>query len=393
MASYAGFDRYDYPGEAVMNWLMANTNLRWCGYYLGPLPNHPGCSWMTRRATLAKAGWGIAPIYVGRQLQDGTFNAMPAQGASDGDNAAHLMTAEGFDAGSFVYLDIENGAPISAPQAAYVRSWCTAVEAAGYGAGLYSSHTVAATLHNLWPSARIWAFAVATTDSHPVPFPCPELGPAGCGYIGAYSWQLGQNCRLQVPLAHLGVLDADLSSCLVQDPSVPGPPVAVSPDVIVAQKLDLSAVATLATPGPVVVQACQQYWPADKGDCSRFVRDVATACGIFLVGDANEIVEEITSGTNGWRPLKDGVEAAASAAGGKLVVGGLQGSKQASPNPHGHVVIVVPGELDRDLYPTAYWGSLAGTPYPNKTINYAWVPADRDRIIYAEHGIPGAAVS
>lgn len=388
MANYAGFDRYDYPGEAVMDWLRANTNLRWSGYYLGPLLNHSGNSWMTHRAALAQSNWGLAPIYVGRQVQDGVFSATAMEGASDGHNAAYLLAAEGFDAGSFVYLDIENGAPVSNLQAAYVQSWCEAVEAAGYGPGIYCSHVIAMTLHNLWPSARIWAFAVTTTDSHPVPFPCPELGPAGCGYIGAYVWQLGQNCRLYVPPAHLGVLDVDLSSCLTKDPSAPTLSFQVASDAVVAQK----AAAFLAAAIPVaadttVVKACQRNWPIDKRDCSKFARDVAADCEVTLVGDANDIVRTLTAETDGWKRLENGVAAAASAGAGKLVVGGLQGDKQASPNMHGHVVVVVPGELNRDLYPTAYWGSLGGIPYESKTINYAWVPADRDRVIYAEHDI------
>ena len=68
MPGFAGFDRSDYPGDQVMSWLKANTNLVWCGYYLGPSPSHAGTTWMTRRAALAAAGWGVAPIYVGQQI-------------------------------------------------------------------------------------------------------------------------------------------------------------------------------------------------------------------------------------------------------------------------------------------------------------------------------------
>ena len=37
MTGQAGFDRSEYPGDAEMKWLKANTNLKWCGYYLVPL--------------------------------------------------------------------------------------------------------------------------------------------------------------------------------------------------------------------------------------------------------------------------------------------------------------------------------------------------------------------
>jgi len=62
MPGFAGFDRSDYPGDQVMKWLKANTNLVWCGYYLGPSPSHAGTTWMTRRPALAAAGWGIASL-------------------------------------------------------------------------------------------------------------------------------------------------------------------------------------------------------------------------------------------------------------------------------------------------------------------------------------------
>jgi hypothetical protein len=41
-------------GQITM-WLKNNTNLVWCGYYLGPTP-------MTNRAKLVANGWGISPF-------------------------------------------------------------------------------------------------------------------------------------------------------------------------------------------------------------------------------------------------------------------------------------------------------------------------------------------
>ena len=84
MAGHAGFDRSDYPGDAVMAWLKANTNLVWCGYYFGVAPSHSGTSWMGKRAHLVGAGWGIAPIYVGEQvIPPGSENPSAAKGAID----------------------------------------------------------------------------------------------------------------------------------------------------------------------------------------------------------------------------------------------------------------------------------------------------------------------
>ena len=69
------------------------------------------------------------------------------------------------------------------------------------------------------------------------------------------------------------------------------------------------------------------------------------------------------------------------------MIGGLRGDRQAHPSAHGHVVVVVPGPLNRGRYPTAWWGSLAGRPDKDKTINWAWSEADRDKVVYAAHRI------
>lgn len=97
MAGHAGFDRSDYPGDAVMAWLKANSNLVWCGYYFGVAPSHSGTSWMGKRAQLVAAGWGIAPLYVGEQvIGPGSENPSAAKGTTDGDEAVKFMQDEGF---------------------------------------------------------------------------------------------------------------------------------------------------------------------------------------------------------------------------------------------------------------------------------------------------------
>jgi hypothetical protein len=222
MPGFAGFDRSDYPGDLIVDWLQDNTNLVWCGYYLAPAPSHPSTSWMTNRVRLVGNGWGTAPLYVGQQITGpGSLNPSVQSGITDGNAAAGLMQAEGFPAGSFVYLDIENGPPLTSAQQDYVGNWCDTIKARGYGAGIYCSHLLALPIHSLRSGCRIWTFNVATTQSHPVPNPFPDPNPSGCGYIGAYAWQLGQDCMINVPPANLQTLDVDLSSAIVADPSAP----------------------------------------------------------------------------------------------------------------------------------------------------------------------------
>jgi hypothetical protein len=177
---------------------------------------------MTKRAALQAAGWGVAPIFVGQQVTGpGSQNPSAATGVTDGNQAVSLMVAEGFASGSCVYLDLENGPPLTDLQRDYVANWCDTVQSGGYQPGVYCSHLLAFDVHTLRSACRIWAFKVQTNQSHPVPAPFPDPNPSGCGYIGAYAWQLGQNCIITVPPANLASLDVDLNSAIVQDPGAP----------------------------------------------------------------------------------------------------------------------------------------------------------------------------
>jgi hypothetical protein len=130
-----------------------------------------------------------------------------------------------------------------------------------------------------------------------------------------------------------------------------------------------------------IIAACKADFAPNANNCSGFVKAVATDFGVALSGVADDIVDEIQA--PGWTVLPDGPAAATAATAGKLVIAGLKGADQAKPDPHGHVVVVVDGPLAHGLYPTAYWGSLGGTPGQAETINYAWTVADRDKVIYS----------
>ena len=224
MPGFAGFDTSVYPGDQVMSWLKANTNLNFAGFYLGPAPSHPHSDWMDRYSFLQAAGWGFLPVYLGQEVcGPGSHNACAASGVTDGQDAIALMTQAGFPPGSFVYLDCENGAPFPQPQLDYITSWAATVTAGGFGVGIYLSHCEAAVVHNLVPHARIWCFKVQANPNiaHPVPCPYPDSNPSGCGYVGAYAWQLADTCTMIVPPAPNGRLCADVDSALIPDPSAP----------------------------------------------------------------------------------------------------------------------------------------------------------------------------
>lgn len=220
MSGFAGFDRSDYPGAAVMKWLRANTNLVWCCLYL-PSPSHQDDSWL--RADEADfEGWGFAPVYVGQQTTGpGSHNVTAAQGAIDGADACTKMTAAGFSTGSKVYLDQEQGGPEPAAMRAYTNAWAIAVKAAGFVRGVYTSFQEAATVRGDLPDAPLWVYHVPTTSPHHVPgttFPTPD--PAMSGYAGASIWQHDDEAIIDCPVAPGGKLIVDLNSANSADPSV-----------------------------------------------------------------------------------------------------------------------------------------------------------------------------
>lgn len=224
MAAFAGFECSGYPGDDTMSWLIANTNLVWCGIYLAPAPSHHDTGWMGKRASLAAAGWGIAPVYVGQQVTGpGSLNPSAAAGQTDGAQAAGYMSTEGFPAGSYVYLDIENGPPFTRPQQDYLAAWSAAVVAGGYSPGVYCSHLLAAQIAGLQPGARIWAFRISTANPGNQNSPFPQSDPSGCGFPAAAVWQLIQDCKIQTAPGGPYSLQVDLDSATTADPGAPDP--------------------------------------------------------------------------------------------------------------------------------------------------------------------------
>jgi glycoside hydrolase-like protein/VCBS repeat protein/WD40 repeat protein len=253
----AGFDIRAYPGDAVMAWLKANTNLGWVGYYLYPTPSHNvtsngGDSWMatepngsTVRATLASQGWLVAPIYVGEQdpaqvAQDrknssdpsGAYNSPTlgniSKGTADGNSdetnsiglpnsAVPLLRQEGFARGTTIYLDIETGGAQSQAELQYIKDWCSAVSSGGYNPGIYCSASAYASIATVESNVPFWIaklnFNLNTTTP---PFPSPD--PSGSGVATATAWQYLQNYSITgIPTSIIpsGQLTVDLDSVRV----------------------------------------------------------------------------------------------------------------------------------------------------------------------------------
>jgi hypothetical protein len=223
--AFAGFDCSGFPGESVMRTLRNTTNFKFCGYYLAPAPSHPDQSWMGKRSFLVDLGYGIAPFYVGEQVDGpGSHHPSSAKGSADGRDAARSMESQGFPAGSCVYLDLENGQPLNRPGLPldqYLNSWCAALSDSGFQPGIYCSHALAEEIHTLQPTARMFPFNIPTTAPHPVDGPpYPEPDPSKSGFAQALAFQHQQNALISI----LGVakqLTVDLDSAVTEDPSAP----------------------------------------------------------------------------------------------------------------------------------------------------------------------------
>lgn len=137
---------------------------------------------------------------------------------------------------------------------------------------------------------------------------------------------------------------------------------------------------TLSVQAQRVIHCCETHWQKHKSDCSGFVKAVANDLSIPLSGNADDITDYLLGLPT---QTTDGATASRWAAQDNLVIAGLKGSEHLPPRQHGHVVIVVPGELAHGKYPVAYWGTLGSEGKKRTPLNWAWNHNDRDRLVFA----------
>jgi Domain of unknown function (DUF1906) len=210
--AYAGFDKRDFPGLAQMHIWWASSPYEWVGYYL-PSPCYSGVAWTGNRKQLTDQGWGLAVLYVGLQAPRGAVrdSAAPgpevasaaaasrcatntlsaAQGRLDGDDAVSVASADGFSAGTTIFLDVERADPYSEPLDTYVRAWVGRVLERGYTPGIYGHRINAEALYS---SQR--AMYRAAGDTREPPFWVSNSqgfdltkSPSESGYPFAMVWQ------------------------------------------------------------------------------------------------------------------------------------------------------------------------------------------------------------
>jgi len=142
---YRGFDRNDYPGDDVMQKMMADhASFAFTGYWLTPPPGERSNSWVGKRATLKQQGWGFLLLANGRLdkeiLKARKAGTTPAQlGQKDAAVAVAAAKSEGFPLHAIIFLDQEEGGRLLDEQAEYLLGWTEAVAASDYKPGVYAS--------------------------------------------------------------------------------------------------------------------------------------------------------------------------------------------------------------------------------------------------------------
>jgi hypothetical protein len=215
MPSFPGFDTSGYPGDATMSKWKASSPYSFAAYYI-KAPCHHNAGWMGKRATLAGMGWNLLPVYVGQQVvgASGCSNNVltAAQGQIDAADAAGKLTGDGFDAGSYVFLDIERCEIFPAAMGDYLTAWVVNLVAAGFNPGVYChKHNAADVRAKVPDGTRFWIVGGVTAD-----FNIATSKPADSGIAFADLWQCPQSVSRTFGGETI-LIDEDVS--LLADPS------------------------------------------------------------------------------------------------------------------------------------------------------------------------------
>jgi hypothetical protein len=132
-----GFDRNDYPGDAVLPAL--HRDFAYTGYFLNNPPTESSDSWTGKRATLKSNGFGFLILFTGRVDAELKRQDPAALGRADAAQAIAAAKREGFPEGAIVFLDQEEGGRLLPEQSAYLFSWVQAMRASHYRPGVYCS--------------------------------------------------------------------------------------------------------------------------------------------------------------------------------------------------------------------------------------------------------------
>jgi len=269
--AFAGIDRLRFPGVELMKWLRANTNLTWTGFYF-PVGGEEEAklSWHGQFNLLKSQGWGVAPLYVGKQVytekekakirEDDRKRSKPPrkflsddplwsdlEGAKDGLQAAEFARDEGIPKDTVIYLDVEMPGlrPLPDYFASYQAEWAKSVKQEGFRPGIYCSwmnakahiEALDKSLNKKVSWAAVWVAGplpygtFTEARKHLIPR-LPVDPPKKSGFAEATSWQFGHGCALghivvnrkgKLPFPEFSAIlpNVDLDSSIHRDPGNP----------------------------------------------------------------------------------------------------------------------------------------------------------------------------
>ena len=248
-ASYLGFDRNIYPGDANLKAL--HETFSYTGYWLNNPPGERENTWTGHRAAVEAAGFGFLVLFNGRLYGELKSVAHARKlGNSDAQTAAASARREGFPAKTIIFLDQEQGGRMLPEQKAYIYAWVDTITSAGFRAGVYCSGIPAKDDDNIVTAEDIrrsaagrqivyWAINDACPPApgctFPVNPPAHPPGPAQSGVAFAEVWQFAQSPRRKDVAAHCSNYSRD-GNCY-------------APGIPAAQRLHLD-VNTATSPDP-----------------------------------------------------------------------------------------------------------------------------------------------
>jgi hypothetical protein len=268
---HLGFDTYAYPGDDEMRaWQTASKPYKWVGYYLSA-PCHRDDSFMGKRETLSRMGWGMAVIYVGQQTWGRTpgqkvtvtryvkkrvrqvkkrngkrvvsyvtrrvpvrVKVTPraargsscstqlvsaARGTADANDAIAKTAAEGFARGTVIFLDIERMESVPRAMRDYYKAWTARVVEDGRFRPAYYTHSFNA--NTIYRDVKQLLAGAGITDDPPfwiasVRGFSEDKQPSEVGHAFAQVWQ----GVLDIVETHNGVqLPIDINVAQLPSPS------------------------------------------------------------------------------------------------------------------------------------------------------------------------------
>ncbi len=130
-SSYLGFDRNIYPGDAALPIL--RKTFAFSSYWLSPPPGEKSNTWSGKRELLRSQGFGFLILYRGPESRDLKTQAMgKSRAARDAEAAIAAAKAEGFSAGTIIFLDIEEGGRLPETYHAYLNVWSESLNHAAF---------------------------------------------------------------------------------------------------------------------------------------------------------------------------------------------------------------------------------------------------------------------